>query len=71
MTVRAMGTRDQIAALVQIRDDLDREAFYYRRQASTGHDRQHAIDLEDHVAALDDVIGNLRMADRAETAADA
>lgn len=70
MTVRAMTTDDQIADLVRVRDALDREAFYYRRRAVDTHDRQHAIDLEEHVAVIDDVVANLRLERQAERRAE-
>jgi hypothetical protein len=51
---------EQVAQLVTLRDWCDQQAFYYRRRGADQHDRQHAIDLEDSVRILDDVIGNLR-----------
>jgi hypothetical protein len=51
---------EQLAQLATLRDWCSDEAFYYRRRAADQHDRQHAIDLEDSVRILDDVIGNLR-----------
>lgn len=67
MTLPVMAKDDQISRLVVLRGSLDSAAFYYRRRGVDAHDRTHAIALEDGVATLDDVIGNLRreLADRA------
>jgi hypothetical protein len=60
MTLRSLDPDARIAHLTSLRDWCSDEAFYYRRRGVDAHDRQHAIDLEDAVRDLDDVIGNLR-----------
>lgn len=61
MTVRRMELDEEIADLVKWRDWADSEAFYYRRRGTEAHDRQHAIELEQCVSELDEIIANLRM----------
>lgn len=66
MTAPQLTLDEQIATEVALRDYLSSEAAYYRRRAETGHDRQHAIQLEEWVTQLDAVISNRRMARRAD-----
>lgn len=68
MTAPQLTLEEQIATEVALRDYLASEAHYYRNRAETGHDRQHAIQLEEWVLQLDAVIANQRMARRAADA---
>jgi len=66
VTAPQLSLEEQIATEVALRDYLISEAAYYRRRAETGHDRQHAIQLEEWVIQLEAVIANRRMARRAD-----
>jgi hypothetical protein len=66
VTTPQLTPDEQLATEVALRDYLASEAAYYRRRADTGHDRTHAIQLEEWVTQLDAVIANRRMARRAD-----
>jgi hypothetical protein len=66
MTAPQLTPEEILARLVLVRDWCTDEAAYYRRRPETRQDRQLAIQLEDWVRQLDEVIANLRMRRRTE-----
>jgi len=68
VTSPLLTTEDMLTRLTELRSWCATEAAYYRRRADTPRDRQLAIQLEEWVAQLDDVVANVRMARRSDPA---
>jgi len=62
MTVRALSHDEVIVELENVRDQVAASAAFLRRTGwENQYLRRHALDLEESVPRLDDVIGNLRV----------